>query len=224
MQANTTAEQLQKEFHFTLSRFSHEIRNPIALINSELQLIAASHPEVTGYDCWDDITDNLEYIRELLNAFSDYNNAGKLTLTSTRIPDFLSTILSGVKPTLDYLGIALETDISNALPPVSLDRVKFRQALLNLLRNAGESISHPRGKILVRAYSVSDKICISIQDNGDGIEAEHLPDIFTPFVTTKSTGSGLGLAVTRQIIEAHGGQIEVESVLHQGTVFRIFLG
>ncbi|WP_373211928.1 PAS domain-containing sensor histidine kinase [Ruminococcus sp. 5_1_39BFAA] len=224
MQANTTAEQLQKEFQCTLSMFSHEIRNPIALISSELQMLASSHPEITAYDCWDDITDNLEYIRELLNDLSDYNNAGKLTLADTDLCGFLGTVLSSVKSTMNYLGIALETDISHSLPTLPIDRVKLRQALLNLLRNAQESISPPHGRILVQAFPVKNGACISIQDNGSGISAEQLPDIFTPFVTFKSTGNGLGLAVTRQIIQAHGGRIEVESALGQGSAFRIFLG
>lgn len=224
MQANTTAEQLQKEFQYTLSRFSHEIRNPIALISSELQMLASSHPEITAYDCWDDITDNLEYVRELLNDLSDYNNADRLTLSDTDLRSYLETILSGVKTTLDYLGITLKTDISHSLPTLPLDRVKLRQAILNLLRNAEESISHPHGEILIRAYPVSEGVCISIQDNGCGINAEQLPDIFTPFVTSKSNGSGLGLSVTRQVIKAHGGHIEVESTPGQGSTFRIFLG
>lgn len=224
MQANTTAEQLQKEFQCTLSMFSHEIRNPISLINSELQMLASSHPEVTAYDGWDDITDNLEYIRELLNDLSDYSNAGKLTLADTDLPSFLDTVLSSVKSTLDYLGISLETDISHALPTLPIDRIKLRQALLNLLRNAQEAISQPHGRILVQAYPVEKGACISIQDNGSGITSEHLPDIFTPFVTFKSTGNGLGLAITRQIIQAHGGRIEVESAPGQGSAFRIFLG
>ena len=137
---------------------------------------------------------------------------------------YLETILSGVKPTLDYLGITLKTDISHSLPTLPLDRVKLRQAILNLLRNAEESISHPHGEILIRAYPVSEGVCISIQDNGCGINAEQLPDIFTPFVTSKSNGSGLGLSVTRQVIKAHGGHIEVESTPGQGSTFRIFLG
>ena len=174
--------------------------------------------------CWDDITDNLEYVRELLNDLSDYNNADRLTLTDTDLRSYLETILSGVKTTLDYLGITLKTDISHSLPTLPLDRVKLRQAILNLLRNAEESISHPHGEILIRAYPVSEGVCISIQDNGCGINAEQLPDIFTPFVTSKSNGSGLGLSVTRQVIKAHGGHIEVESTPGQGSTFRIFLG
>lgn len=224
MQANATVEQLKSEFQFTLSKLSHEIRNPIALINSELQMLASSHPEITAYEGWENIMDNLEYVKELLNDLSNYNNAGKTVLQDTSLPDYLNGILSCVRPTLDYLGISLKTEISPALPAIPLDRVKIRQALLNLLRNAQEAISRPDGEITVRAFPIGKRVCIVIADNGCGITPEQQKNIFTPFITFKSAGSGLGLAVTREIIQAHGGQIEVSSTPGQGSVFRILLG
>ncbi|MDC7290637.1 HAMP domain-containing histidine kinase [Blautia schinkii] len=224
MQANTTVEKLKKEFQFTLSKFSHEIRNPIALMSSELQMMASSHPEITAFECWDDLMDNLEYVKQLLDELSNYNNAGRVCLTSTDLHSYLNAVLSSVKPTLDYLGIVLETEIPDSLPTLPLDRVKMRQALLNLLRNAHESINHPQGKIAVRAETQNNTVCISISDNGCGMEPAQQKDIFSPFVTSKPTGTGLGLAVTRQVIEAHGGRIEVDSIPGQGSIFRIFLG
>ena len=223
MNADTTAEQLKKEFQFTLSRFSHEIRNPIALIRCELQMVEDHHPELTDSENWHDIMDNLDYVTSLLNDLSSYNNADRISLTDTEMKGYLEHILSSVKPTMNYLGITLETDLSSALPVLPIDRVKLRQALLNLLRNARESISRPDGKILFRACPYQNGICICIQDNGCGISHEQLEKIFTPFVTFKPAGTGLGLSVTRQIIEAHKGHMEVESILHQGSTFRIFL-
>lgn len=224
MQANTTATQQEKEFQYTLSKFSHEIRNPLSLINSELQLMASSHPEIASYDGWDDIMDNLEFIKELLNELSDYNNAGKLTLRPTDLHSYLYTVLESCRPTLEYLGIALETDIPSQLPTIPIDQIKLRQAFLNILRNAQESISHSHGRIQVQVRIQPDDICISISDNGCGITSSQQPDIFTPFVTFKSGGTGLGLPITRQIIEAHGGHLEISSTPGQGTEVRIFLG
>lgn len=224
MQANTTAEQQEKDIQFTLSKFSHEIRNPLALINSELQLMVSSHPEIAAYDGWDDIMDNLEYVKELLNELSDYNNAGKLTLRPTNLSPFLHSVLAAFRPTLDYLGIVLETNIPSYLPTFPLDQIKMRQALINLLRNAQESISHSEGKIKVQVQDLPDGVCISIKDNGCGIAPSQQRDIFTPFITFKTGGTGLGLPITQQIIEAHGGHLELSSVPGQGTEVRIFLG
>lgn len=224
MHADTAAEQLKAEFQFTLSKFAHEIRNPIALISSELQLMVSSHPELTKYSQWDDLMGNLEYVKELLNELSDYNNAGNLSLESVNPGEFLSDVISCEKSILEYLGITLKTDIPAHCKPVFIDRIKMRQALLNLLRNARESIQCPHGNISVRLTNTDQGICISINDNGCGMTQKQLENIFSPFVTYKSGGTGLGLAITRQIIEAHGGHIEANSTPGQGSTFLIFLG
>ena len=223
MKTNTTAEQIREEFQFTLSKFSHEIRNPISLINSSLQMMAHSHPDVTDYENWDDIMDNLDYVKELLNELSSYNSAGRISPKPTNIKLYLENILASVRPTLDYLNIHLETEFSPFLPELSIDRIKLRQALLNLLRNAQEAISRPDGKILLRAEPWEKGICISVSDNGCGIPPSEKNNIFNPFVTFKKNGTGLGLAVTRQIIEAHNGHIETDSQPGHGSTFRIFL-
>ena len=89
MKNNATIEQLKKEYQLTLSKFSHEIRNPIALISSELQIIASSHPEVTSYPCWEDMIDHVDYVKELLNEFSSYNNADQISPQSLCLADYL---------------------------------------------------------------------------------------------------------------------------------------
>lgn len=224
MKANATTEQLKKEFQLTLSKFSHEIRNPIALINSELQMMASIHPDITNYENWEDVMDNLEYVKELLNELSSYNNADRISPKSTDMKNYLDNILSSTRPTMDYLGISLEADIPPSLPVVEIDRIKIRQTLLNLLRNAQESISHPGGKITVCAKPFDKGLCISIMDNGCGISSGQEQEIFTPFVTFKPGGTGLGLAVAHQVVEAHNGHIEAESIPGQGSTFRVFLG
>lgn len=223
MKTNTTAEQIIEEFQFTLSKFSHEIRNPVSLISSSLQMMASVHPNVTDYENWDDIMDNLDYVKELLNELSNYNNAGRISPKPTNMKSYLENILSSVRPTFDYLDIHLETNFSPFLPVLSIDRIKMRQALLNLLRNAQEAISHPDGKILIKAEPWEKGICISISDNGCGIPPNEKNNIFNPFVTLKKNGTGLGLAVTRQVIESHNGHIETDSNPGYGSTFRIFL-
>ena len=83
MQENNKFEQQKKEFQSTLSMFSHEIRNPLALITSELQMLSDHHPQLCLDEHWDNIMENLNYIRELLDEISRYQNAGHLSLVST---------------------------------------------------------------------------------------------------------------------------------------------
>ena len=168
MKNNLILNKKQDEFHLILSRFSHEIRNPIALINSEIQMIEDTHPEVVSFDYWNDITANLEYTKELLNNLSDYNNAHKLERKRTAFTAYLKDIISSIQPTYQYLGITLKTDISPSLPALFIDPVKLKQALLNLLRNAAEAISSADGKVKLCAFSSDQRVHIVITDNGCG--------------------------------------------------------
>ena len=211
-----TVSKLKNDFHYTLSKFSHEIRNPLTLISSELQMISSAHPEVEDYDHWNDVMDNLAYVTDLLDDLSVFNNAGRIRLEAT--------VISSIKPTLDYLGITFESHIPESLPVLMLDKIRIREMLLNLLKNAWEAVPVPGGKISVSAFSKKSGICIDIKDNGCGVSKELLDNIFQPFFTTKESGTGLGLAISRQIIEAHHGSISIESTPGQGTVFHIFLG
>mgnify|MGYP000841021458 CR=1 FL=1 len=83
--------QSEKDFRFLLSRLSHEIRNPVTLINSELQLMASSHPELCSYRQWDSLMDNLEYVKELLKELSDFSHAQTVTLVPVNPAEFLTT-------------------------------------------------------------------------------------------------------------------------------------
>src|SRR5581483_9676188 len=97
--------------------------------------------------------------------------------------------------------------------------------LLNMMSNAAQAIEHAQGKLLLKTEADGDWVRISIQDNGKGIAAEHLQKIFDPFFTTKPVGqgTGLGLSISYQIIQAHGGTIQVASVPGKGTRFVISL-
>ena len=139
MQEKNIITQSKKEFQSMLSTFSHEIRNPLALITSEMQMLSDSQPQLCFNEHWDNIMENLNYIRELLDELSRYQNAGHISLVQTDLSICLDRITSSFRPALDYLGISFETDIPRDLPQISLDQTKIRQALFNLLRNAQES-------------------------------------------------------------------------------------
>lgn len=215
--------QSEKDFRFLLSRLSHEIRNPVTLINSELQLMASSHPELCSYRQWDSLMDNLEYVKELLKELSDFSHAQTVTLVPVNPAEFLTTVLSCQKNTLDYLGIRMEIHVEHTSSPVFLDRIKMRQVIFNLIKNSCEAIDQPGGKIIVNLTPADSGICICIKDNGCGMTHKQTENIFHPFITYKPEGTGLGLAVTAEIISAHHGQIRVSSTPGQGSAFYIYL-
>ena len=113
-------------------------------------------------------------------------------------------------------------------PPLRIfaDKVQIEQVLVNVLRNAIESmqaIPEPNRQLTISTRSEDGFLCVSIRDNGHGISPETLTRLFNPFFTTKAEGMGLGLSISRSIIEAHGGRMEVESIPGQGTTFSFLL-
>ena len=135
----------------------------------------------------------------------------------------MNEIARSFRPVLEYLEIEFETDIPDDLPKLSLDPLKIRQVFLNILRNAQESINHPNGVIHFHAETTSQYVRISVCDNGCGMTSSQKARVFEPFITYKSGGTGLGLAVTREIIEAHHGFIEIESAPGTGSTFHVYI-
>lgn len=217
-----TIEQMKQEFQFMLSKVSHEIRNPVTLINSYLQFIEKAHPEVADYEYWDDILDQMDFLKKLLDELSLYNNSGKLYREPVRISSYLEKLTKELTPICEYLGICLTCDNSalDADVILSLDISKIQQAMLNLIRNAGEAMDK-KGNIHIRTRREANALCIQIQDDGCGIEEEYLPTLFEPFVTHKKSGTGMGLAIVQQVMQAHGGSVEVSSRLSEGTTFTL---
>ncbi|MGB8435272.1 MAG: sensor histidine kinase [Burkholderiales bacterium] len=124
-------------------------------------------------------------------------------------------------------GVSLKIELDPGLPKARADRVQVQQVILNLALNAIEALHERRAdrrELVIRSTRASDKEAeVSVADSGGGIPAEILPRIFEPFVTSKTTGMGLGLAISRTIVEAHGGQIRAENASTGGAVFRFTL-
>lgn len=222
MSESAEIKKLKEEFQFTLSKVSHEIRNPVALIHSYLQMTENKYPQVSEFDYWDDIRENMDYLIALLDELSVYNNAGRLKKAPLNLDYFLRSIVSSVRFAMRYLNIQVSYQAPSAELYVEADDIKLRQALLNIIRNASEAIG-AAGRIQIELLASADTAQIRISDNGKGIPKEYLSTLFDPFVTHKKDGTGLGLAITRQVIQAHQGQIEVTSQENVGTTFTLYL-
>lgn len=222
MNTHMTMEELEQTYQFRISQISHEIRNPVTLINSYLQLLAKVHPEVADFQYWDHVVSNMDFLIDLLNEISNYNHSEHVNKTSTNIYMFVKDFVEDISIELEKQGIQILLQKESALPRLDIDPVKFKEVLHNLVRNSAESISQ-NGMITIRMYFEDLSIIIEISDNGCGIPEEYLPTIFEPFVTHKKDGTGLGLAITKNIIDAHGGTIQVSSHLNKGTTFTMRL-
>lgn len=213
---------MNEEHQAALSMVSHEVRNPVTLINSYLQMIADAHPEVQDYKYWDEVMDNMEFLQALLEDLSAYNNARRLQKEAIDLGSFLESILFPLRPMLSYLDITIALEKYAEFPNFMLDLVKFKQAIANLVRNAWESMEDG-GHILVRLSRSGTDAQITVTDNGPGIPSEYIDTLFMPFVSHKKEGTGLGLAITKHVIEAHDGTILVSSREGEGTTFTLVL-
>ncbi len=224
-ESNTMESQIEKmkqDFQFTLSKVSHEIRNPVTLINSFLQLMATKYPQVEEFDYWEAIQENMTFLIDLLNELSTYNNAFRLNKKEMNLDQFLKSVASSVRPAMKYLNIEISYTGQENLPLIQGDSTKLKETILNIIRNASEAIED-QGQISIELTQQENFLQISISDDGPGIPEEYLPTLFDPFITHKKEGTGLGLAISKQVIHAHGGSIEVSSKPGQGSTFLLTL-
>jgi signal transduction histidine kinase len=127
-----------------------------------------------------------------------------------------------LRPEVESRSQTIEQELMPNLPHAPLDPGQMKQVLVNLIRNAMQAMS--RGGVLrIGTGALGEEVWVSISDTGGGIPHEQLNRIFEPYFTTKKKGSGLGLMIVQRIVRAHGGRIELDSRVGQGTTFKIWL-
>lgn len=175
---------------------------------------------------WEIVSRNLERIMELTSNMLAYSKQRKPEVEIINLPQLLDEIIDLEQAAYDKKNVALLVDFDRDMPPVSLDPVGIHQAVLNLVSNALDAVEPETGAVTVRCEYQAEpqRVWIHVKDNGEGIEPEARQRIFMPFHSTKGLrGTGLGLAVTKKIIDEHGGVIRLESSPRDGTTFTIEL-
>ena len=124
---------------------------------------------------------------------------------------------------LKVLGVQLSVKSYEEIPMVECNEKQIKQALLNIIKNAIESLTNGGTVELSYSRTGGDKVSIIIKDNGCGIDADRLNQLFQPFYTTKQEGTGMGLLITKKIIEDHQGEINFKSKKGEGTTVEIVL-
>jgi PAS domain S-box-containing protein len=132
------------------------------------------------------------------------------------------TTLDLLKPELDNRGLNVRTKMAPRLPAAPADATQMQQVLVNLVKNAMQSMSKG-GTLTLQTGEGAAGVWVSVADTGSGIPQEQINRIFEPFFTTKKRGTGLGLMIVQRIVRAHGGKLELESHAGRGTTFRIWL-
>ena len=201
---------------------AHEIRNPLASMSGSIELLQAGQAlpdkdrklmrivqrEVERLDAL--VRDFLSFARPIAPELRPVD--------LSRLVEELGTVL---QPSLKPRGLTLTVEMPPAVW-VKADEGQLKQVLWNLLGNAADATS-AGGQVRVQGWREDEKVLVVVEDSGAGIAAEDLSRIFDPFFTTKERGTGLGLAIVHRIVEAHGGLLEVSSVVGHGSAFKVTL-
>lgn len=213
-------DQLTQQDSLSLSQISHELRTPVTLVNSYLQLFSSSHPEVKSFPYWEDIVENMDLLKELLGNLSQYNSSHSLQRQPLALDQLAKDLLASLAPVFARRRIRIHTCFPEKLPLIAGDGLKLRQVFFNLLNNAMDAM--PQGGSITIGLSLRESsIHLTIKDTGEGIPPENRNSIFQPFVTSKRNGTGLGLPIVRRITEAHGGTVTFTSTQGVGTCFHL---
>lgn len=220
-------EQLKIEKLSTLGKFSslilHDIRNPISMLKGQLQLIEleSGDPEKVALLVKSCIVE-VGRLERLANEFLDYSRGEiRLELAPTNATELLMRLSSSLKERFASAGIAIETRIE-CEESLLLDAERVLRALHNLADNSRKAMIGRKGLLSFVARREGGFLVIEVADTGEGMPPDVLSHVFEPFYSASNRGgTGLGMLIVRNIVEAHGGSIRIESALDEGT--RIFL-
>jgi two-component system NtrC family sensor kinase len=206
---------------------THEVRNPLSSIalNTEMLEDELAKGDSEARDLCRAITREVDRLTALTEEYLAFARLPRPKLVAEQANDVVAAVAGFVREDLMARGVALEVTLAPDLPLARVDPAQLRQCLLNLIRNATEAVSgrpSPRVSLATRIGAVGT-IEIEVGDNGPGISGEVQSRLFDPFVSTKQGGTGLGLALTHQIIQDHGGEIRVSSHLERGATFTVVL-
>lgn len=161
-------------------------------------------------------------IMRFVDAYRHFTSIPPPRLGDVSVYRLLKTVVALVQPELQQRQIGLQTNWPEQELMIQIDAGQIEMVLLNLLKNAMESLaSQPDALIQIDTQTAEGRVIIRISDNGSGIEPEALEKIFIPFFTTKKTGSGIGLSLSRQIMQLHRGQLTAESSVGRGSQFSV---
>ena len=207
---------------------AHEIKNPLSTLHLNLQLLEEEwqNPQTPRESRLlkkiEVLRNETKRLEEALNDFLRFAKGEKPQLAECDVNAVLDEVAAFVEPEARLANVRVRRSGDAAAPKCMADANLLRQAFLNLMINARQAM--PKGgELMVTSKAVRGGLAVEITDTGEGIPPEQMDRIFQAYYSTKKTGSGLGLATTKRIVEEHDGTISVHSEVGKGTRFTIWL-
>jgi two-component system phosphate regulon sensor histidine kinase PhoR len=225
------ADEIRRDF---VANVSHELRTPLSIFHGNLETLldAADLDQNEArhiYEVMKRHSDRLNLlVNDLLSLARLESNEANLQLSKINLRDFLEKVARDWAKRLAAKSLQLELQVPEDFTTVRVDERRLEEVVHNLLDNA-VNYSHENGRILIQAAAPGHEVALSVRDEGVGIAPADLPRIFERFYRADRArsrelgGTGLGLSIVKHIVQLHGGRVEAESMLGQGTTIRVIL-
>jgi signal transduction histidine kinase len=190
---------------------SHEIRNPLGIIRSSAELLKKKVIKHDPSNTFPDIiVEESSRLNQIITDFINYARPRSPSLASCLIAEAIEKNLTFLASQIEEEGYIIKKNYQNSVPPIMADAAMLYQSFLNILINAMQAMPDG-GRIQIELSSSDNIVSVHFDDEGPGIPEDNLEKIWDPFFTTKEKGSGLGLGIVKNIIEAHGGSIQISN-------------
>lgn len=193
---------------------AHDLRNPLISISGFARRLHQGKGDVTAAS--EVILKSAGDMEVIVNDVLDFSKPLRMDFTGTGIPDVMETVREYCVMKAEEKGVNLSVHLPDQDVTLSIDRPHMTRALVNLVNNAIEA-SGEADVVDIKAKVEKDNLVIRIRDNGAGMDKETLKNIFIPFYTKKSSGTGLGMAIAKKVVEGHNGEIDIKSWEGMGT-------
>ncbi|MFA9557051.1 ATP-binding protein [Evansella sp. AB-rgal1] len=200
---------------------AHEIRNPLTVVSGYIQFLRKKNDNET--DKYDIMLSELKRIDSIMSELLVLGKPQAVDYKSQQIPTIFEEVLSLYEVQCETKSIVVHKDFQKKLPPVSCEKNHLKQVFINLVKNAMEAMPDG-GEITVSVKMKNhNTLSIIVQDTGIGISPSIIEKLGDPFFSTKRDGTGLGLMISKRIIESHHGKLQIESEVKKGTKLEILL-
>ena len=196
---------------------SHEIRNPLGIIRSSAELLKKKVAKVDPENSIPDIiVEEASRLNAIITDFINFAKPRSPNIAACRVEEVIGKNITFLEAQIKEQGYVIKKNYQNSLPEIMADGTMLYQSFLNILINAMQSMPEG-GRILVEVSSSDQIVTVHFDDEGQGIPNENLEKIWDPFFTTKEMGTGLGLGIVKNIVESHGGSIQIVNRPIRGT-------
>jgi signal transduction histidine kinase len=207
---------------------AHEIRNPLNAMGMGLQRLKREftpqdESKKVEYVAFTElILKEIRRVNEIIEQFLTLSRPFQLNFKISSLQELLQNLITLFQEEASSQGIRLQPEINSDLPPINIDPERLTQAFINIMKNGMQAMDQG-GILRIEMHSFKEHVEVAISDSGSGIPPDQMEKIFNYYYTTKEKGSGLGLPIAHRIIEAHGGQLKMESRVNSGTKVTISL-